>query len=132
MRIGVVPVMTEMWLQRRRGRKVGPAVVLEASEPHPFIALLGPAKGKSKFPRFPGTFDSGQLTNITTPPLATFYRLDVVQNAAVLDTTDDSPQKAEVKRQTQVLHRSSGASCDAGHGRLLRVLAARDVAFVSL
>ncbi|EJD48310.1 hypothetical protein AURDEDRAFT_123069 [Auricularia subglabra TFB-10046 SS5] len=77
-------------------------VPLEASEPHPFIALLGPAKGKRMFPRFPATFDSGQLTNVITLLLATFYQLDVVQNAALLDTLEDSPQKAEVKRQTQV------------------------------
>lgn len=47
-------------------------------------------------------FDSGRLTNITTLLLATFSRLDVVPNAALLDMMDASSHNLEDERQTQV------------------------------
>ena len=58
------------------------------------------------FARLRRTFTGEQFTHLVTLFLACFWQLDVVQNAHLLDNLAESPEKAEVERQTQVFHES--------------------------
>ena len=63
--------------------------------------MLGPAKGKRLIPRLIRHLSQDQQLSLLTLLIATFDQLDVVRDAALLDTWQDSPAKAEVERQTQ-------------------------------
>lgn len=55
---------------------------LEISNPHPFIALLGPIKGHRIFSRVVRHFDHARNLTMVILLLACFPQLDVVRNAA--------------------------------------------------
>ncbi|KAF7982606.1 hypothetical protein HWV62_27638 [Athelia sp. TMB] len=77
-------------------------VPIETSDPHPFISMLGPAKGKRVLPRVARHFGAPQMLQMGTFLVATFSQLDVVRLAPDLDTLDDTPARAEAETQTQV------------------------------
>lgn len=58
---------------------------LEISNPHPFVSLLAPPKGKKLLPRILRHTSPDQTLTIFLLILATFQTLDVVQNARILD-----------------------------------------------
>jgi DNA topoisomerase 2-associated protein PAT1 len=74
---------------------------LATSTPHPFISLLSAAKGKKILPRVTRHFDQQRMNTLLTLLIACFTQLDVISHAALLDTLDDTPERADVERQTQ-------------------------------
>lgn len=76
-------------------------VPLETSDPHPFISLLMPVKGKKLLPRLTRHLSTQQLLQVICLLVACFSQLDVVKNAGILDMQEDTPERAEVDRQTQ-------------------------------
>ncbi|KAF9048292.1 hypothetical protein BDZ89DRAFT_1006914 [Hymenopellis radicata] len=76
-------------------------VPVATSDPHPFVALLSATKGKRVLPRLARQFDSQQLLTILTLLIACFSQLDVIRLAPILDTLEDTRERAEVERQTQ-------------------------------
>ncbi|KAL4250335.1 PAT1 family protein [Abortiporus biennis] len=76
-------------------------VPLDTSNPHPFISLLTPIKGKRILPRITRHMDTQRNLTILTLFIATFSQLDVVVNSGILDTLDDTQERADVEAQTQ-------------------------------
>lgn len=77
-------------------------VPIETSDPHPFISLLMPAKGKKLLPRLTRHLSTQQLLQVICLLVACFSQLDVVKNAALLDLQEDTPERREVDKQTQL------------------------------
>lgn len=77
-------------------------VPLETCDPHPFISLMIPAKGKRLLPRLTRHLSHQQVLTLLTLIVACFSQLDVVKNAALLDSQDDTPERIEVDKQTQI------------------------------
>ncbi|KAI5124196.1 hypothetical protein M0805_005047 [Coniferiporia weirii] len=77
-------------------------VPLETSDPHPFISLIMPAKGKKLLPRLTRHLSSQQMLTLICLIVACFSQLDMVKNAAILDLQEDTPERSEVDRQTQL------------------------------
>jgi len=76
-------------------------VPLETSKPHPFISLLIPSKGKKILPRATRHLSHDRMYTLLTLLVACFDQLDVVQNAHVLDSVEESTERAEVERQSE-------------------------------
>ncbi|KAF7356741.1 PAT1 domain-containing protein [Mycena venus] len=76
-------------------------VPLETSNPHPFVSLLSPSKGKKLLPRLTRHIGSSRMLTLMTLLVACFTQLDVVKQAPLLDVLEDSPERAEAERQTQ-------------------------------
>ncbi|KZP01693.1 hypothetical protein CALVIDRAFT_15815 [Calocera viscosa TUFC12733] len=74
---------------------------LDISNPHPVIAILGPAKGKKLLPRLLRHLSQKESLTVITLLIACFSQLDVVRNASVLDRPD-SPEKREMEKQTEL------------------------------
>ncbi|EIW79273.1 hypothetical protein CONPUDRAFT_59162 [Coniophora puteana RWD-64-598 SS2] len=85
----------EIW----EGLKV--MVPLETSNPHPFISLLTPVKGKKILPRLSRHISGQRMLTLLTLLVACFSQLEVVKKAHYLDLLEDSPEKEEIERQTQ-------------------------------
>jgi DNA topoisomerase 2-associated protein PAT1 len=62
------------------------------SDPHPFVSLLTPVKGKRILPR---------LSRHIALLVACFSQLDVAKHAALLDSLEESPERQDVELQTQ-------------------------------
>lgn len=77
-------------------------VPLETSDPHPFVSLMTPAKGKKILPRIARHLSSQQMLTLICLIVACFSQFDVVKNAPVLDLQQDTPERREVNRQTQL------------------------------
>ena len=77
-------------------------VPLEACNPHPFISLMIPAKGKRLLPRIARHLQANQLLQIICLLVACFSQLDVVRNATLLDSQVDSPERREAEEQTEL------------------------------
>jgi DNA topoisomerase 2-associated protein PAT1 len=75
-------------------------VPLETSNPHPFISLLTPTKGKRFMPRISRHLTSAQMMTMLTLLVACFSQLDVVRLAPILDNIEDTPEREEVEKQT--------------------------------
>ncbi|KAI6149363.1 topoisomerase II-associated protein PAT1 [Pisolithus tinctorius] len=75
-------------------------IPLETSDPHPFISLLTPIKGKKLLPRLSRHIATHRMPTLLTLLVACFSQLDVVAQAHILDTLEDSPERQEVERQT--------------------------------
>lgn len=71
------------------------------SDPHPFISLLTPTKGKKILPRLTRHLSSGYMLTLLTLLVACFGQLDVVKQAPILDSFQDTHEHADVDRQTQ-------------------------------
>ncbi|KAF8957454.1 topoisomerase II-associated protein PAT1-domain-containing protein [Flammula alnicola] len=76
-------------------------VPLETSDPHPFISLLTPTKGKKILPRLTRHLNSQRMLTLLTLLVACFSQLDVVKQAPILDSIKDTQERADVDRQTQ-------------------------------
>ncbi|CAA7267400.1 unnamed protein product [Cyclocybe aegerita] len=76
-------------------------VPLETSDPHPFISLLMPTKGKRILPRLTRNLNSQRMLTLLTLLVACFGQLDVVKQASVLDSIKETPERLEADRQTQ-------------------------------
>ncbi|KAF8074818.1 topoisomerase II-associated protein PAT1 [Lyophyllum atratum] len=76
-------------------------IPLETSNPHPFISLLIPSKGKKILPRATRHLSHDRMYTLLTLLVACFDQLDVVQHAHLLDTVEESNERAEVERQSE-------------------------------
>ncbi|KAJ7077887.1 topoisomerase II-associated protein PAT1 [Mycena belliarum] len=76
-------------------------VPLETSNPHPFVSLLTPSKGKKLLPRLTRHIGSSRMLTLMTLLVACFTQLDVVRQAPLLDVLEETSERAEVERQTQ-------------------------------
>ncbi|KAF8638932.1 hypothetical protein AX16_010407 [Volvariella volvacea WC 439] len=76
-------------------------VPLETSDPHPFISLLMPAKGKRMLPRLTRHLSHQRMLTLLTLLVACFHQLDVITQAPLLDTITESRERTESERQTQ-------------------------------
>ncbi|KAK7471033.1 DNA topoisomerase 2-associated protein pat1 [Stygiomarasmius scandens] len=76
-------------------------VPLETSNPHPFISLLSAAKGKKLLPRVTRNLDNQRMFTLLTLLIACFSQLDVIADAPILESPEDTPKRANVERQTQ-------------------------------
>ncbi|KAI0046018.1 hypothetical protein FA95DRAFT_1680073 [Auriscalpium vulgare] len=76
-------------------------VPLETSNPHPFISLITPTKGKKLLPRVSRHLSSQQMLTMLTLLVACFSQMDIVIDAPLLDAPHESPAQAELERQTQ-------------------------------
>ncbi|KZT65665.1 hypothetical protein DAEQUDRAFT_731228 [Daedalea quercina L-15889] len=77
-------------------------VFLETSIPHPFISLLMPIKGKRLLPRVTRYLPSDQILTMVTLIIACFYQLDVVVQSPLLDTLEETKERAELEQHSQV------------------------------
>ncbi|GBE86561.1 topoisomerase II-associated protein PAT1 [Sparassis latifolia] len=76
-------------------------VPLETSNPHPFISLLTPIKGKRMLPRVARHLSTQQMLTVLTLLVACFSQLDVVIKAPILDSLEESQERADVDNQTE-------------------------------
>ncbi|KAG8958874.1 hypothetical protein FRC03_008726 [Tulasnella sp. 419] len=60
-------------------------IPVETSDPHPFISLLVPLKGKRLLPRLIRHLPENKISLLTALFVACFYQLDVVRDAPILD-----------------------------------------------
>ncbi|KAG5721185.1 DNA topoisomerase 2-associated protein pat1 [Termitomyces sp. T112] len=74
---------------------------LETSNPHPFISLLVPSKGKKILPRATRHLSHERMYTLLTLLVACFDQLDVVQDAHLLDSIEDTEERAEAERQSE-------------------------------
>ncbi|KAJ3859009.1 topoisomerase II-associated protein PAT1 [Lentinula novae-zelandiae] len=88
-------LVDQMWTQLKV------MLPLATSTPHPFISLLSAAKGKKILPRVTRHFDQQRMNTLLTLLIACFSQLDIISHAALLDTLEDTPERADVERQTQ-------------------------------
>ncbi|KAG6854522.1 hypothetical protein C0991_005434 [Blastosporella zonata] len=76
-------------------------VPLETSNPHPFISLLIPSKGKKILPRATRHLSHERMYTLLTLLVACFDQLDVVRDAYLLDSLEDTKERAEAERQSE-------------------------------
>ncbi|KAG2039900.1 topoisomerase II-associated protein PAT1 [Suillus americanus] len=74
---------------------------LETSDPHPFVSLLTPVKGKKILPRLSRHIAPPRMLTLLTLLVACFSQLDVVKLAPLLDSLEETPERQDVERQTQ-------------------------------
>ncbi|TFK25645.1 hypothetical protein FA15DRAFT_341353 [Coprinopsis marcescibilis] len=101
------PEETELWKQEYDNsvdviwKEMRVMVYLETSNPHPFISLLTPTKGKKVLPRLTRHLPSDKMLTLLTLLVACFDQLDVIKRAPLLDSLVESNERADVERQTQ-------------------------------
>lgn len=74
---------------------------MPSSDPHPFISLLAPSKGKKILPRLTRHLTHQRMLTLLTLLVACFNQLEVVKQAPILDSAQDRPERSDVERQTQ-------------------------------
>ncbi|KAG2346673.1 hypothetical protein BDR05DRAFT_906157 [Suillus weaverae] len=74
---------------------------LETSDPHPFVSLLTPVKGKKILPRLSRHIAPPRMLTLLTLLVACFSQLDVVKHATLLDSLEETSERQDVERQTQ-------------------------------
>ncbi|KAG2354955.1 topoisomerase II-associated protein PAT1 [Suillus spraguei] len=74
---------------------------LETSDPHPFVSLLTPVKGKKILPRLSRHITPPRMLTLLTLLVACFSQLDVVKHAPLLDSLEETSERQDVERQTQ-------------------------------
>ncbi|PIL24946.1 hypothetical protein GSI_12833 [Ganoderma sinense ZZ0214-1] len=79
---------------------------LETSNPHPFVSLITPIKGKRILPRVARLFDTTRMQIVLTLIVACFFQLDVVHHASRLDTLEDTREIKDLEAQTQAFSSS--------------------------
>ncbi|KAI0675738.1 topoisomerase II-associated protein PAT1 [Trametes maxima] len=77
------------------------SVPLETSNPHPFVSLITPIKGKKLLPRVARLLDNNRMQVILTLIVACFAQLDVVAQAPLLDTLEETREVQDLETQTQ-------------------------------
>src|SRR5262245_59059896 len=76
-------------------------LIFNLSDPHPFVSLLTPTKGKKLLPRLSRHLNNQQMLTMLTLLAACFNQLDVVTKAPLLDSLEDTPERDDAERQTQ-------------------------------
>lgn len=74
---------------------------LFCSNPHPFISLIAPSKGKKLLPRVSRHFSSQQMLTVLTLLVACFSQMDIVFHARILDLPEENSRQQDLERQTQ-------------------------------
>ncbi|KAI8996589.1 topoisomerase II-associated protein PAT1 [Trametes punicea] len=74
---------------------------LEISNPHPFVSLVTPIKGKKLLPRVARLLDNDRMQIVLTLLVACFSQLDVVVQAPLLDTLEETREVKDLENQTQ-------------------------------
>ncbi|KAI0820787.1 topoisomerase II-associated protein PAT1 [Trametes gibbosa] len=77
------------------------SVPLETSNPHPFVSLITPIKGKKLLPRVARLLDNNRMQIILTLIVACFSQLDVIVQAPLLDTLEETREVLDLEAQTQ-------------------------------
>ncbi|OJT11571.1 DNA topoisomerase 2-associated protein pat1 [Trametes pubescens] len=77
------------------------SVPLETSNPHPFVSIITPIKGKKLLPRVARLLDNNRMQIILTLVVACFSQLDVVVQAPLLDTLEETREVLDLEAQTQ-------------------------------
>ena len=72
-----------------------------SSNPHPFVSIITPIKGKKILPRVACLFDNTRMQILLTLIVACFSQLDVVHQAPRLDTLEESREIKDLETQTQ-------------------------------
>lgn len=110
------------------------------SNPHPFITLITPLKGKRLLSRVMRYFSHEQVMHTITLLVSKFSQLDVVTNSYLLDTLEDSPERREAQQQEQafelsviqsVFPASASASLRAVSGLLGILLHENDISIIA-
>ncbi|KIY44740.1 hypothetical protein FISHEDRAFT_67415 [Fistulina hepatica ATCC 64428] len=70
-------------------------VPFEACTPHPFVALLGPPKGKRLFPRITRQLPQDRILTVMVLLVGAFDQIDVVKDAHLLDGPPPVPSRQE-------------------------------------
>jgi len=81
---------------------LGVMIPLETSDPHPFISLLIPGKGKRILPRIARHLDDQRMLTLFTLLVACFNQLDVVKQMPIFDYAEDALERAEAEEQIQL------------------------------
>jgi len=76
-------------------------VPLETSNPHPFISLIAPSKGKKLLPRISRHLSSQQMLTMLTLLVACFSQMDIIFHARILDLPEENTHQQDLERQTQ-------------------------------
>jgi len=76
-------------------------VPLETSNPHPFISLIAPSKGKKLLPRISRHLSSQQMLTVLTLLVACFSQMDIILHAHILDLPEENTRQQDLERQTQ-------------------------------
>lgn len=71
------------------------------SNPHPFVSLITPIKGKKLLPRVARLLDNQRMQIILTLIVACFSQLDVIVQAPLLDTLEETREVLDLEGQTQ-------------------------------
>ncbi|KAI0691472.1 topoisomerase II-associated protein PAT1 [Cerioporus squamosus] len=73
------------------------SVPLETSNPHPFVSLITPIKGKKLLPRVARIFELQRMQVLLTLIVACFLQLDVVRQASLLDSLEETRENSVVQ-----------------------------------
>jgi len=101
------PEQLEQWTQEYEAnvaliwQEMRVDVPLQTSNPHPFISLLMPTKGKKVLPRLTRHLPNQKMMVLLTLLVACFDQLDVIKHAPLLDSIVDSNERDDAERQTQ-------------------------------
>jgi len=76
-------------------------ILFRPSDPHPFVSLLMPVKGKKMLPRVTRHLSHNKMLQMLAFLVAVFSQLDVIKLAPLLDSPEDSSERQEAERQTQ-------------------------------
>ena len=71
------------------------------SNPHPFISLIAPSKGKKLLPRVSRHLSAQQMLTVLTLLVACFSQMDIVFHARILDLPEENTRQQDLERQTQ-------------------------------
>lgn len=82
------------------------------SNPHPFISLLEPAKGKRVLPRLLRHLDAKRSSLFFTLFVACYRQLDVIRMAPLLDQPEPSALKHEAEVQFEIFLDSVIPACE--------------------
>ena len=91
-------------LETRYVLVAGPSLVANVdifSNPHPFISLIAPSKGKKLLPRISRHLSSQQMLTVLTLLVACFSQMDIVIHAHILDLPEENTRQQDLERRTQ-------------------------------
>jgi len=74
---------------------------IASSNPHPFISLIAPSKGKKLLPRISRHLSAQQMLTVLTLLVACFSQMDIILHAHILDLPEENTRQQDLERQTQ-------------------------------
>jgi DNA topoisomerase 2-associated protein PAT1 len=75
------------------------SVHIAFSDPHPFIALIAPLKGKKFIGRLGRDLTEDQKITALSVIVNRIEQVDVIRNASILDSIEDTVQRRQIERQ---------------------------------